>query len=91
MKTTKHIPTDAELEQLAEKWATQGPDLSHATVWTDPGIAGLLAATRARHEADARVLEEVRKARADGVPWAKIAAVLGVSHQAAMKKYKPLL
>lgn len=56
-----------------------------------PNPARLLAAAMQRKER-ALVLEReaVLAARRDGWPWQRIAAQLGISHQATMKKYAAL-
>nr|WP_139177885.1 helix-turn-helix domain-containing protein [Ruania alba] len=48
---------------------------------------GLDALVRLRQEADRREAVLVRRARAQGLTWAEIATLLGVSKQAVHKKY----
>lgn len=47
----------------------------------------LRAAVTLKQRAAAREREAVLAARRDGWPWQRIAAELGISHQATMKKY----
>lgn len=50
-------------------------------------FAALNALVRLRQEADRREALLVRRARAQGLTWAEIAFLLGVSKQAVHKKY----
>ncbi|MCL2466813.1 MAG: hypothetical protein FWF02_09330 [Micrococcales bacterium] len=54
-------------------------------------VAWVAAAVANRDAADEQVLAAVRDARARGVPWVLIASALGVSYQAAHKKYRHLV
>ncbi|WP_309709272.1 hypothetical protein [Pseudolysinimonas sp.] len=57
-------------------------------VYRDRGaIAPIEDAVRARDDAERLVDEIVLRARRDGLTWIEIAAGLGVSPQAARKKY----
>jgi hypothetical protein len=91
MTTRTHRPSPQESERLADVFASDDLDLSRASVWTDPRLEQLLQGVQARASAEQTILDGVRSARAEGTPWAMIAGVLGVSHQAAMKRFKPLL
>jgi hypothetical protein len=51
-------------------------------------IADIEQAVAAREVAERAIEAAVVTARADGVPWVAIAVGLGVSHQAAMKRYR---
>ena len=53
-------------------------------------VAAIAAAVAARDAAEDQLLAAVREARARHVPWVLIASALGVTHQAARQKYKPL-
>ncbi len=53
----------------------------------DNPLEALAALAELRREADRREVVAVRRARAAGVPWTGIAAMLGVSKQAVHKKY----
>ena len=79
-------PTD---EQTAD--AIERADLGNAPTRDRSAVAPIEAAVHARTAADQVVLAAVRDARAHGITWVEIASALGVSHQAAMKRYKPLL
>ena len=83
--------TDADYDAVADTFASDDLDVRAADVWTHPHLVGLIAAVEAKREAEAAVVTHVRQAREQKVPWTMIAAVLGVSHQAAMKRFKPLL
>jgi DNA-directed RNA polymerase specialized sigma24 family protein len=50
-------------------------------------LQSVTESTRTVAKAQARQLEAVRRARADGFSWVKIAEALGVSHQAARKRF----
>ncbi|WP_372454079.1 hypothetical protein [Occultella gossypii] len=50
-------------------------------------FAGLAALVELRRQADAREEVLVRRARGEGLTWAEIAFLLGVSKQAVHKKY----
>ena len=47
----------------------------------------LRRAALARARTERQIVEAVEVARADGVPWAKIGALLGTSAQAAQQRY----
>lgn len=51
-------------------------------------LTELEEAVRARRRAEDAVEAAVRRARADGLTWVEISSGLGVSHQAAMKRYR---
>ncbi len=53
----------------------------------DNPLEALAALAALRRETDRREAVAVRRARAAGVPWVGIAAMLGVSKQAVHKKY----
>lgn len=53
----------------------------------DDPLGALLALHRLRVEVDRREAVAVRRARAAGVPWVAIAAMLGVSKQAVHRRY----
>lgn len=59
---------------------------------TGPAIGGdtlraLAAAGRARANAEETITDAVAQARSEGLSWAVIGAVLGVSRQGALKRY----
>ncbi|MCL2464045.1 MAG: hypothetical protein FWF28_03095 [Micrococcales bacterium] len=82
------ITTKLTDEQVAE--VIERTDFAGA-IWHDRSeVAPIAAAVRTRAAAEASVTAAVLDVRAHGVTWIAIASALGVSHQAAMKKYKPL-
>lgn len=83
--TTKTKLTD---EQAAA--AIEHADLSNAPRRDRRSLAPIEAAVHARTAAEQAVTAAVLDARARGITWIEIASALGVSHQAAMKRYKPL-
>ncbi|ACY97358.1 MULTISPECIES: hypothetical protein [Thermomonospora] len=60
--------------------------LSQATADEDP-LKALAAANALRRRAERLEAVQVRRARAHGLPWTRIAEALGVSKQAVHKKY----
>ncbi|WP_437426545.1 hypothetical protein [Williamsia muralis] len=54
---------------------------------TDDPVSGLAATVRLRAELERTESVLVRRARVNGVTWAQIATILGVSKQAVHKKY----
>jgi hypothetical protein len=90
--TAKHTLSDDELTRLAERIASDDFDPQETVFHTRAQLLGPLEeAVIRRTQADTEILAAIRHARGLKVPWIAIAGVLGVSHQAAMKKYKPLL
>lgn len=83
--TTKTKLTD---EQAAA--AIERADLTGAPTRERTAIAPIEAAVHARTAAEQAVTAAVLDARAHGITWVEIASALGISHQAAMKRYKPL-
>lgn len=61
--------------------------LAHAVDDGDDVFAQLGALVALRQEADRREVVLVRRARAQGLTWAEIAFLLGVSKQAVHKKH----
>jgi len=51
-------------------------------------VSDIERAVRARAEAEAEIERAVVQARAEGATWVEIATALGVSHQAAMKRFR---
>ena len=74
-------------EQALERLENLDPNDPNVRVGDRSDIAELEAAVAARREAETRVATAVRDARAAGVPWTAIGIGLGVSHQAAIKRY----
>lgn len=83
--------TDDSAEVAAlERWADQvAPAALHSP---GPLALRLLAAgVDQRDAADEAITEAIRQARTSGHSWSQIAAVLGVSKQAAQRKYSAKL
>lgn len=78
--------TRAERAAALESWAetVQADDLVTADTDALKAIAEL---AERRDEVDAALLEAVRSARAAHRSWSEIGAMLGVSKQAAQRKY----
>lgn len=65
-------------------------DPATAPSFTRADVDAIADAAAARDTAEQRILEAVRHARERRVPWTMIAGALGVTHQAARQRYKPL-
>ncbi len=63
-------------------------DFDAATHRDHSATAEIRIAAKLRSDAEARVRAAVDSARAQGITWVEIGAALGVSHQAAMQRYK---
>lgn len=72
----------ARLEQL---------DTETGVVRDRSAVDDIAAAVRARDEANEAIEAGVRAAREDRVTWVEIGAALGVSHQAAMQRYRDVV
>lgn len=69
--------------EIADRLANQGEP-----AWRDAEpLRGVANAFRRSVAADAELAEAVRAARADGYPWAAIAAMIGVSKQTAQARF----
>ena len=79
----------AERAAALERWAdtVNSEDLTTADTESLRVIAEL---TERRDEIDDELLEAVRAARRANRSWSEIGAMLGVSKQAAQRKYGPL-
>ncbi len=82
--TTKMTTKDEEAVARFEK----GIDPNTATVRDRSAVAEIEQAAHLRREVEELVDGAVQRARENGVTWTEIGAALGVSHQAAMKRYK---
>lgn len=80
---TKTLATDAELEQRAMDLDPDGRAVRDRSATAD-----IRAAVRERSDAEEHVRRAVDAARDAGITWVEIGAALGVSHQAAMQRYK---
>lgn len=81
---TKTKISDAE---ALERFENFDPD-EDATVRDRTAVADIEQAVYARKVAEAATEEAVRQARHNGITWTEIASALGVSHQAAIKRYR---
>ncbi len=80
---TTNPPTDDELAAHFEAF-----DFDHAqSAGRDP-LRALHWARQFRDDLDRQLVEVVAEARDSGATWNEIGIALGVSHQAAMKRYK---
>jgi len=64
-----------------------GEHLAHAAVKPTPDGFRLMALVAAATEIEAAISEEVTQMRAQGDSWSRVATCLGVSRQAATKRY----
>ncbi len=76
----------AALERWAERVKTE--DLTEAETSALKDIAEL---AEQRDEVDDKILDAVRSARRSNRSWSEIGAMLGVSKQAAQRKYGPIV
>ena len=74
-------------EQAVERLMNLDPNDPGVQVRDRTDIAEIEAAVATRREAEDRVTAAVHAARAAGVTWTEIGIGLGVSHQAAIKRY----
>lgn len=80
---TKTKISDSEALERFENFDPQA-----ATVRDRTAVADIKQAVHARHIAEDATTEAVRRARHNGVTWTEIASALGVTHQAAIKRYR---
>ena len=73
-------------EELAARFEEFDFDQA-ASTGRDP-LRALHWASQFRAYAEQQLVDVVAEARASGATWSQIGAALGVSHQAAMKRYK---
>lgn len=81
---------DVDAARALEEWADQ----VDPTQLRAPGplaLELLAAGVEQRDTAERLIVEAVRKARVQGQTWSQIAAVLGVTKQAAQRKFAPRL
>ncbi len=74
-------------EEAVERLENLDPDDPGVRVRDRAAVAEIEMAAAARREAEQRVATAVRDARSAGVTWTEVGAALGVSHQAAIKRY----
>ncbi len=74
-------------EEAVERLENLDPKAPGVRVRNRAAVAAIETAAAARREAEDRVTTAVRDARSAGVTWTEVGAALGVSHQAAIKRY----
>lgn len=74
-----------QAEELAARFEDHEPDPDD--IRDASALRELRHAFLARAEAEQRVADAVRKARADGHSWASIGAMIGTSGEAARQRY----
>ena len=82
-RTAEEIINQAE--DLAARFEDHEPD--HGDIRDASALRELRQAFLARAEAEQRVTDAVRRARADGHSWASIGAMVGTSGEAARQRY----
>ena len=82
-------PTRAERATTLEAWADEVDDADLVEIDTDSLKAIAAYADRLDH-LETALAEAVRQARRDGRSWSAIGTMLGVSKQAAQRKYSKL-
>lgn len=82
-RTTDEIISQAE--ELAARFEEHAPDADD--IRDASALRELRRAFLARAEAEQRVTEAVRRARANGHSWASIGDMVGTSGEAARQKY----
>ena len=78
-----------KLEAL-EQWA-ESVDSYGLVVVDTTALRALMELAEQRSAVDLQLIEAVRQARADHHSWSEIGVMLGVSKQAAQRKYGPLV
>lgn len=81
--TKKNTMTDEELAEHFENF-----DFDNAVSTGRDPLRALHWAAQFRAYIDQQLADVVEEARASGATWTQIGDALGVSHQAAMKRYK---
>ena len=79
--------TEAELLDEIEN-ANNGDGPDPIATFEGEALRSILAAVRERNAAQSRVDVAVAHARAQGASWTVIGAMLGVTRQAALKRYR---
>ncbi len=79
----------ADRAAALEAWA-DGVDVGSLTEASTSALRLIAELVEQRHEVDDGLTGAVQAARNAGRSWAEIAAMLGVSKQAAQQKYGPL-
>jgi len=79
----KNTMTDEELAEHFENF-----DFDNAVTVGRSPLRALHWASQFREYIEQQLVDVVNEARESGATWTQIGAALGVSHQAAMKRYK---
>ncbi len=82
--------TRTERAASLERWAEQ-VDTNDLVLADTEALRVIAELTEQRAHVDAAILDAVRSARATQRTWAEIGAMLGVSKQAAQRKYSKLV
>lgn len=78
--------TDDELlDEIENANNGEGPD--PIASYSGEGLQAILAAVKARRDAQAAIDAAVAQARDEGATWTIIGSMLGISKQAAAKRY----
>ncbi len=83
-------PTRAERAVALERWADRVHTHDLVAADTEP-LRAIAELVEQRDDIDAALLEAVRAARFGNRSWSEIAAMLGVSKQAAQQRYSKYL
>lgn len=78
--------TRAERAQALEEWA-DGVEASELKVADTEALRAIARLVEQRNDVDDAIVEAVRSARRAQRSWSEIGAMLGVSKQAAQRKY----
>jgi hypothetical protein len=79
--------TDAEIEQAAARFEQWADTLTRNDFEDVTDLRAIAEATDSVRDGEARVLELVQLARANGRSWTQIGIALGVSRQAARERF----
>ncbi|MCU1399973.1 MAG: hypothetical protein JWN62_3082 [Acidimicrobiales bacterium] len=83
------MTTRAQRAAALETWADQ-VDSDDLVVTDTDALKAISEIADRRDRLDSALTEAVRSARSDGRSWSEIGAMLGVSKQAAQRKYAQL-
>ncbi|WP_428120362.1 hypothetical protein [Candidatus Poriferisodalis sp.] len=82
--------TSAQRAEALEEWADR-VDRADLVVADTASLQLISELATRRDTIDDELVEAVRSARAEGRSWSMIGAMLGVSKQAAQRKYGPMV
>ena len=83
------MTTRAQRAAALETWADE-VDFDHLIVANTDALKAISEIADRRDRLDSALTDAVRSARRDGRSWSEIGAMLGVSKQAAQRKYAQL-